>query len=736
MTAGRLAAAKPGATTNTSLYRCNIDNTASAVLTATNQGGSATTYRAAVRNYDQILTMDGDEPSTLEFAKGNPISNYKLKISPGISFSDATPGADITSTSGATAKLLDVFKDTANITRYVQVDKVLSTETNVDNLIGLFEIGETVTGGTSSFTGTVRSFDNTTGTLNMSIADVSNSATSIKVSRNTGLAIATKLFISDDPTATGTEIIQIDPSGIDTATNTLTVTRGVHGTTASAIPAGAYAKSFIESATTSTINEGATFAAADLTLTLTDATGFLEGSYILIGNEIAGINAVAGNDITIDRGRYGTSAVDHSDGATVTQLTDSGDYYLNFFTELETITGGTSNAQISMNFTQGSNPVPNQDRFIISTSSSGPFEYPLPGATIAGLDNERTYIYDQSHVSNTGHTLRLSEEQDGTQGLTGVEYTTGVTKTGTAGSNGLIQIDITDSTPLSLNIYAEPAVANVEDANAGFGHSLETSLDPEYQEIFIYKLGGEAFAAADTFDLAGVTYTVQTNGVTAGSYGYVHDWDATRNVLKVSLDIGSPAFAVGDTFYDTPTRANENRYMAEIVTGKILAIDTVGAADASRSAGTYDVSPTGGTGSGAKVQIVVDGSGAATVTLVNGGKDYADGETLTATDAVLGGGGGANLTFAVDGIGTGDKAGATATTYANAEDFIHYDTALAANTLDRTTGIVVGPGQNVLVYSGSADVAYSVSGFESASDDYTIILNTKSSDDGGGGVTP
>ena len=72
MTAGRLAAAKPGATTNTSLYRCNIDNTASTVLTATNASGSGVTYRAAIRDYDQILTMNGDEGATtnnLEFAK-------------------------------------------------------------------------------------------------------------------------------------------------------------------------------------------------------------------------------------------------------------------------------------------------------------------------------------------------------------------------------------------------------------------------------------------------------------------------------------------------------------------------------------------------------------------------------------------------------------------------------------------------------------------------------------------
>ena len=176
--------------------------------------------------------------------------------------------------------------------------------------------------------------------------------------------------------------------------------------------------------------------------------------------------------------------------------------------------------------------------------------------------------------------------------------------------------------------------------------------------------------------------------------------------------------------------------MAEVVTGKILAFDSVGGADASRTAGTYSVSPTGGSGSGCTVSIVVASGGAATVTLVNGGKDYVDGETLTATDAVLGGGGAANLTFDINGIGTGDKAGATAETYVNAEDYIAYDKAIAANAVDRTTGIVVGPGQNILVYSSAGDIAYNVTGFESVSDDFTVIVNTKAADSGGGAGTP
>ena len=81
---------------------------------------------------------------------------------------------------------------------------------------------------------------------------------------------------------------------------------------------------------------------------------------------------------------------------------------------------------------------------------------------------------------------------------------------------------IDGATPLSLNTYAEPAVANTADANAGFGHPVTVANNPEYEEIYIYKVAGETFAAADTFDLGGVTYTVQNNGVTPGKYGYVH----------------------------------------------------------------------------------------------------------------------------------------------------------------------------------------------------------------------
>ena len=86
------------------------------------------------------------------------------------------------------------------------------------------------------------------------------------------------------------------------------------------------------------------------------------------------------------------------------------------------------------------------------------------------------------------------------------------------------------------------------------------------------------------------------------------------------------------------------------VTG-IVAVDNISGANASRAAGTYTgVSATGGSGTGAKFNVTVDGSGSCVITVHTTGVDYVDGETLTIADSDLGGGGAPDVTFDIDGV--------------------------------------------------------------------------------------
>lgn len=94
-----------------------------------------------------------------------------------------------------------------------------------------------------------------------------------------------------------------------------------------------------------------------------------------------------------------------------------------------------------------------------------------------------------------------------------------------------------------------------------------------------------------------------------------------------------------------------NGVAVAVYEGPIATVDTVGAADASRSAGTYTIGASDwtsdGAGSAAEFTVVVDGTGDATVTIDVDGEGFVIDETITIADANLGGGGGAALTFDV-----------------------------------------------------------------------------------------
>ena len=733
MTAGRLAAAKPGATTNTTIYKCPTTVTGSTVLNVCNQSGSAATYRTALRDYEQVLHMSGTQASTgaaaspLQFAKGNPITAYKLKVLPGFVNDAAIPGTTFTTTNGSTATILDVFKPTTDVVYYAIVKEVSQMALAAESQAGTFSGGETLTGATSQLTAIYRGGANTE--LTLEIADVTTAATTFNISRNTGLADGMYLTLSGDSTATGTEIVSINASGINTTTNVLTVTRQALGTSATVIKSGQVCNAWSASATVTTIDEGATYATGDQTLTVADSTGFVSGSFILIDNEILNVTDVAGNDITVERGQYGTGDVDHNNGATVTLLTDNGIYLANYFTEAETVSGGTSNASATLAFTTTDSAIITTKYLLSETQGSG---HILQTQGIE-LRIGRLYKFDLSDSSNTNYPLKFSADDVEGPNATpdpGTEYTAGVSKVGTAGTSGAFtSIEVGISTEINLNAYADGSPAG---STTGVGFNLAVNETPAFQEIYIYDVKGEALADADTFTINAVTYTVEPNGVTPGPFGFVQSYDTTNAHLKIVLGEGSSAFTAGTVFYDTPTLNNGSRTFAEAVTGKILSVNNIGAADGSRQAGTYNITATSGTtgsGTGDTYTIVVDGSGAATVTVIDGGRAHAVGNTITINDSLLGSGGGAALTFDVASVSTGvhtDEAGIY-----NTEDYIFYDKQVAGNTTDKNTSLIVGPGQNLTVYSSAGDLSYVVTGFESPSGDFDVINMTKTSAGGG-----
>ena len=740
MTAGRLAAKKPGATTNTVLYRCPTTVTGSTVVNVCNQSGSAATYRMALRNYDQVLHLDGPESenggvaSTYQFTKGNPISAYKLVLVPGYTYANALPGTEFTTTNGATGKILDVFKPISNVTYYTKVLPISTTSLGADTLAGTFQAGETVTGGGTNYTAIYRGGDQTE--VQLEFTPLSTGATTATFSRTTGLADGMYITLGDADEA-GAEVITIAVGGINDLINEITFTRSSLGTTARTVPAGLACNAWSASATTSTINEGGVFAALDNTLTVTDSTGFISGGVIVVDNELMLITDVNGNDLTIDRGQYGTADVDHNNGATVTQLTDNGVYLVNYFGEGETITGGTSNASADLNYDTASSAII-ENKYVVTTTQAGT-DHAFIGQLSLSID--RTYRFDLSDASNNNYPLKFSA--DATEGTNespnpGTEYTQGVSKVGTAGTSGAYtEIALDENTAINLFAYADGTPAG-STTGVGFGVSVQTN--PTFDEVFVYDLGGEPLVAGDTFTVNNITQTVQPSGVIPGPYGYVQEWFPDKAHLKIALGEGSAPFTDNVEFYDTPTLNNGARTTTKVVDGKILSINNVGGADANRVANTYpnliaDATGASGDISKARFTVVVDGTGAATITIVDGGEDFAVAETIQINDGQLGNGGAPALTFDVATITTGVAVDQTAL-YSD-EDYLFYDNSVAANETEKNSAIVVGPGENLLVYSSAADLSYVANGFESPSDDFTVVQMTKiTTDDGGGGVAP
>ena len=170
----------------------------------------------------------------------------------------------------------------------------------------------------------------------------------------------------------------------------------------------------------------------------------------------------------------------------------------------------------------------------------------------------------------------------------------------------------------------------------------------------IRPAGGEPASGSD---LALRTANVDTDGTTSGTILINNQSDYEENYG----DTTSFSFAAkyAGTFHNgikvamTDVGAHQRVTVTPAATG-ITGVDTISAADNQRTAGTYTIGASDytaqGSGTGATFSIVINGSGAATVTVTGAGSGYVIDNTITVTDAKLGGGGGASLTFDVSSV--------------------------------------------------------------------------------------
>jgi hypothetical protein len=70
--------------------------------------------------------------------------------------------------------------------------------------------------------------------------------------------------------------------------------------------------------------------------------------------------------------------------------------------------------------------------------------------------------------------------------------------------------------------------------------------------------------------------------------------------------------------------------------------------------GTYDITGSGGTGTGFTARVTIDGSTTPVIDITNGGKNYTVGDTITISNSQIGGTPATNITFTVKSVNAGD----------------------------------------------------------------------------------
>ena len=207
---GLLASAKPGATTNTVLYKAPIDASASTVLSVTAQGGSNTSYDVAVKDYDQHVVLDA---STYKLHTGDVFTGYRFNLGTAVG---ADQGLNVnqllTSADGEKTAVFESFyipPFTSIVVKNVAIRSIA-----VESVTGTFAVGNTISKGSGGNTSVATIF---------AVASGSGGST-LYIGPSTLNGSGTEFTDGDSITASGGATGTISSGGVGTAANEFTFT--------------------------------------------------------------------------------------------------------------------------------------------------------------------------------------------------------------------------------------------------------------------------------------------------------------------------------------------------------------------------------------------------------------------------------------------------------------------------------------------------------------------------------
>ncbi len=318
----------------------------------------------------------------------------------------------------------------------------------------------------------------------------------------------------------------------------------------------------------------------------------------------------------------------------------------------------------------------------------------------------------------TATTLTLNLSGDPTPGAA---VTTSVTNGGGGGFTAGTAVATTGGTGSSLTVDTTVVggVITAAAVNAGgsgyLANETVTITNANAGKVLSFNLGTLS---------GGTGYTTATGVAATGGTGSALTVDITASggvITNVVINDGGTGYVADETV--TITNANASG---------IKTVGNIGAADASRTAGTYNLGTsdygTEASGANATFTVVVDSNGAASITVTDDGSGFIANETVTVADAQLGGGGAAALTFDVTEIHGNGATVNTSTVATNATlQLTDVTTMEVGSTVtgatSGTTGVITALGTNAITVD-TVDGFFKKGEVVSANDVTTLTISS------------